>query len=160
MSEEESMIKIKEIRRRDIFISIPAFSKRELKNFIKRNTRSSSDSDKWILDQIFSIVPCVEGAFQVCLRKPEDLGLTGNSYSRVWDFNKALWGDTLSAWQVVHLCLALKRMKKRQFYLLYEYCEGKLSVMSPCEEAGRHVCALDILFNKSIDSYEILRNLV
>jgi hypothetical protein len=95
-------------------------------------------------------VSFVERALRVCLRKPDDFDLTGNCYFRVWDFNEALFGETLYAWHVVQLCFALEKMGKKEFKLLLsDHCGGKISVISPYVEAGKHSYAMEILVDKS-----------
>lgn len=150
MLKEKIEIRIKEINRHDIFINIPAFSKEEQRDFINRSKVLLCDTDKWILDEILNRVGVLSKSFQVCFRKPDDFGLAGKIYRRVWDFNSALLGDTLNASQVLNLCLALRMIGEKELQLLLsEYCGERISVISSYEEAGKYCCALDISFLES-----------
>ena len=140
----------KHINRTEYVVEVPIISPEELKNFFDSVQSTMGEVDKWILREESSL--CVTQSstgFKVCFRSPTDFDLSRKIFYRVWDFNSALIGETLSPLQV--LCLLWAICKLEENHILFMGCGSIFHVISNIFEVGKYRgCFLDIDMNATI----------
>jgi hypothetical protein len=126
----------KHINRTEYVVEVPNIGPEELRNFFESAQSTMSKDDQWILRQVpsFSLTQSSSG-FRVCFRSPADFDLSKRIFYRVWDFNNALIGETLSPLQVLCLLWAICQLEKN--HILFMGCGSIFHVNSNIIEAGK-----------------------
>lgn len=137
----------KHINRIEYVVEVPIIGPEELRDFLESAQSTMGEVDRWILRQESSLsVTQSSTGFKVCFRSPTDFDLSRKIFYRVWDFNSALIGETLSPLQVLCLLWAICQLEKN--HILFMGCGLIFHVNSNIFEAGRFQgCFLDIDMN-------------
>lgn len=135
MKKQKSKVEVNrlEIKRVDFEIEVPSFTVRQLKSIQSQSMSNMDARDQYNFCHGVNIHE-KNDPFKVCFRSPSDFGLESKIFHRVWDFNKALWGETLESKKVIALCCALNQVSKDS--PLYLGCGSSFHVMSAPEDVG------------------------
>lgn len=127
-------------------VSVPAFTKKELREFIASISKDFDEQGRWIMEQLIDSGG-VPPEFRVSFRSPAEFGMSDKYYTRAQDFNSSLNGKTLEPMEVIALSCAIGQIRQTLLGLhLYASYGAAFHVVSLTEDVGKYKIALHLGF--------------